>query len=279
MTLKKDTLYGVLEPGLRWLFDTVQPDGAEVDPHGEWVKADGYMFSFRPSVPGTQGPPGPTVVISAVDERSAAESGHNVFTMQDVDNVWWVLDSLEHPVVNVWNGVGNPTASFKMDGSAHPSLLAAVVRGDRNAKEAKLLQGRLPGEPPFVPFVRMDRAAVDAVELLRLHAMEARGFAELRAARDELRGMRAGAGIKVVSQGSVSNGDLRRGLAGVARGLVLDYAYGPNSRDREPLSPQDRQALDELGEKFAHEALAVFYPLVGEMALRMADALSAEVSR
>lgn len=276
--LKKDTLYGVLEPGLAWLFDTVQPPGAEVSPHGEWVKADGYLFSFRPSAPGTQGAPGPTVVISAVDERSAMESGHNVFTAQDVDNVWSVLDSLGHPVVNQWNGVGNPTASFKLEGAAHPSLSAAVARGDRNATEAKLAQGRLPGESPFTPYVRMDRAAVDKVELLRLHALEARGFAELRQAREELRRLREGHGISAVAAGSVSNGDLRRMLVCVGRNLILDYLH-EEGWDPSLATDVERAKAYASGEKFAHEALTLFYPLVGEMALRMADALSVETRR
>lgn len=121
-----------LTAGLKWLFETEQPEGAMASHHGEDVRdQDGNRrYSFVPR--GSRSNRAPVVVVNVLDkkyeERDQYRELANGLDEGEMDAVAADLEALGYTVIDRWNGsTGGETGSLALEGSAHPSLLAAVA--------------------------------------------------------------------------------------------------------------------------------------------------------
>ncbi|MEU9405556.1 hypothetical protein AB0E08_07615 [Streptomyces sp. NPDC048281] len=125
-----------LAAGLTWLFETEQPKGAMSSHLGESVRdQDGnrlYRFVPRGSGSGRV----PVVVVNVLNKKYGDRSQHseliNGLEADEMDAVAADLEALGYTVIDRWNGApGGESGSLALEGTAHPSLLAAVnLRGD-----------------------------------------------------------------------------------------------------------------------------------------------------
>jgi hypothetical protein len=126
MSARKD----ILAAGLRWLYETEQPDGAILQHHGVWVgKVDNRSFSFAASAW-----EGRAVVVAEVVkvEWKSDPLGHQVpanpLAPEELADLTAELVELGAEVLHTWNGHPAITGSLALARPAHPSLVAAVDR-------------------------------------------------------------------------------------------------------------------------------------------------------
>lgn len=120
----------VLAAGMAWLFDTEQPEDSVIQHHGSSRSAGDRIYGFCPA--GWEGRP--VVFVQVAEPRYAGpppdgEVANPLDVPGELESLEALLRDLGHPVVERWNGApGSTTASFALEGQAHPSLLAAVSR-------------------------------------------------------------------------------------------------------------------------------------------------------
>lgn len=256
----QEILRAALKAGLAWLFDTEQPVGANVD-LGVGMRADDRMVRFvHVAGDGRDVPRGPAVILETVD-RSTTGGGRPRVTLREgeMDEVAVLLAELGHPVVRTWNGKG-PSGSLQMAGQAHPSALAAL-----KARMSLPLRERGPG----VPEVRPDTTELDALELARLRAAER---AEEKVGAAAMRKLDA----FLAEQGKVVLGD--SGASEVLYTLLSDDFMEVQRRDTGFVSVADMDgeapAYRVDANRYADVAMARFFPVLGDLVLRMAHGLN-----
>jgi hypothetical protein len=118
----------VLAAGLRWLFDTEQPEGSVLEHHGVVLRAAGNrQFGFVPA--GWAGHAIVTVDVAEVRwAYGANQLPANPLRPGELEDRAALLAALGAEVVRTWNGHPSITGSLALARPAHPSLLAAVDR-------------------------------------------------------------------------------------------------------------------------------------------------------
>ncbi len=114
----------ILDAGLEWLLNTVQPSTMSICQHlGVYRATPDRSFGFIPS------PTWPIVVMQLVD---AAHDDHgtltNPLTKFDVTSLCAAIGRRGHQIRETWNGKGTHTVSVAIGGEVHPTLLDAVGR-------------------------------------------------------------------------------------------------------------------------------------------------------
>jgi hypothetical protein len=104
--------------GLRWLFDTVQPEAAMVSPGGQAIRSGHRTLRFRPV--DWQG--------HAVVEVLGAATATDLSPRAELDAFVTALDDLGEEVVASWIGRRGQVRSIALARPAHPTLQAAVTR-------------------------------------------------------------------------------------------------------------------------------------------------------
>lgn len=126
------TLAAVLDTGLGWLFDTVQPDDAHTDHHGIvlGLPEANRRYGFCPA-----GYRSRTVVIVDVAKVEWIDNGPNQLQTPanplESGELEALADELRRRGLNVhttWNGHPGVTGSVGLDRTPHPTLAAAVDR-------------------------------------------------------------------------------------------------------------------------------------------------------
>lgn len=115
---------------LTWLYDTVQPDGALVQHHGEPVGAVGNRF-ISAAAAGNAGLPVLTVSVGdrRWDDDDPDALRNPLAGPADRDRYIALVAELGHKVIGHWNWQpGGCTGSLHLQRAAHPSLLAAQAR-------------------------------------------------------------------------------------------------------------------------------------------------------
>lgn len=132
MTTTPDTLATVLDTGLGWLYDTVQPDDAHATHHGIVLRLPdaNRIYGFYPE--STLKRP---VVVADVAKVEWIDNGPNRLKTPanpiEPDELKALAVELERRgflVQDAWNGHPGITGSVGLDRPAHPTLLAAVDR-------------------------------------------------------------------------------------------------------------------------------------------------------
>jgi hypothetical protein len=118
----------VLAAGLRWLYETEQPEGALLTHHGEGMKGEGNRrFYFIPE--GADGPPVVAVEVAEIVYRMDDEGDKvpaNPLEPDELTDLASALAALGVEVARTWNGHPATTGSLGLVQPAHSSLLAAV---------------------------------------------------------------------------------------------------------------------------------------------------------
>ncbi|CAL9664270.1 hypothetical protein SUDANB1_07130 [Streptomyces sp. enrichment culture] len=126
------TLAAILDTGLGWLFDTVQPDDAHTDHHGIvlGLPEANRRYGFCPS-----GYRSRTVVVVDVAKVEWIDNGPNDLKTPANPIEAGELDALAdelrrrgYEVDTTWNGHPGVTGSVGLARTAHPTLVAAVDR-------------------------------------------------------------------------------------------------------------------------------------------------------
>ncbi|CAM5706176.1 hypothetical protein MAUB1S_11610 [Mycolicibacterium aubagnense] len=104
--------------GLRWFFDTVQPDGAMVSAGGQVIRSGRRTFRFRPV--DWQG----HAVIDIVGSAGAGDPSPRA----ELEAYAQALDDMGEDVVASWIGRRGQVRSIALARPAHPTLRAAVER-------------------------------------------------------------------------------------------------------------------------------------------------------
>ncbi|MFF7067339.1 hypothetical protein [Streptomyces pseudovenezuelae] len=126
------TLATILDTGLGWLYDTVQPDDAHASHHGIVLHLPdaNRCYGFCPS-----GYRSRTVVIVDVARVEWIDNGPNALQTPanpiekgELDALAEELRSRGYDVGDTWNGHPGVTGSVGLVRPAHPSLVAAVDR-------------------------------------------------------------------------------------------------------------------------------------------------------
>lgn len=116
----------VLLSGLRWLYDTEQPNNAILQHHGERLDSLGNRHvTFCPA-----GNAGRVVIILHVThvDVGACWPARNPLRPGELDHLADLLTDIGETVVDRWNGHPHVTGSIALARPAHPSLQAAVQR-------------------------------------------------------------------------------------------------------------------------------------------------------
>jgi hypothetical protein len=119
----------VLAAGLRWLFDTEQPDTAILQHHGLRLAADGNRtFRFIPY--GWNKHAIVVVDVTRVEQvsRGAWTEPANPLDPDELIRLSAELAGLDAEVIHTWNGHPGTSGSLALEEPAHPSLVAAVYR-------------------------------------------------------------------------------------------------------------------------------------------------------
>ncbi|MBI0300466.1 hypothetical protein JBE04_39930 [Streptomyces sp. PRKS01-29] len=125
------TRAAVLDAGLRWLYETEQPDNAHAQHHGEQLAADGNRsYSFVPV--GARSLP---VVVVDVAKVEWIDNGPNQLMTPanplepgELETLAVELERRGFTVRSTWNGHPAITGSVGLARPAHPSQVAAVER-------------------------------------------------------------------------------------------------------------------------------------------------------
>lgn len=119
----------VLAAGLRWIFDTEQPDGAMVSYHGYSRLVDDVVYGFC----GRGADDLPVVTLNRLAPIYGDDDLLNPLTSDELLPVPVLLLRLGHPANRFWNSADpaalrGDTGSFGLAQPAHPSLIAALDR-------------------------------------------------------------------------------------------------------------------------------------------------------
>lgn len=113
--------------GLRWLFDTTQPDTALQQHHGQQIGSVGNRtLRFIPS--GWNGHAIVVVDVTHVDYGQPHQPPRNPLAPGELAAFADLLDGMGEDVVATWNGHPAITGSLALARPAHPTLQAAVSR-------------------------------------------------------------------------------------------------------------------------------------------------------
>ncbi|WP_418003860.1 hypothetical protein ACNO8X_01535 [Mycobacterium sp. PDNC021] len=104
--------------GLRWMYDTAQPDGAAVSAGGQIVRSGRRTLRFRPQ--DWQG----HAVIEIVGPAAAGDPSPRA----ELEAYVQALDDMGEEVVASWIGRGGQVRSIALARPVHPTLRAAVDR-------------------------------------------------------------------------------------------------------------------------------------------------------
>ncbi|MDX2699878.1 hypothetical protein [Streptomyces ipomoeae] len=126
------TLADILDTGLGWLYDTVQPDNAHLHPRGLTLHLPeaNRRYGFCPT-----GARRPTVVSVDVLKIEWIDNGPNDLKTPanplepgELKALAADLERCGFPAQDTWNGHPGTTGSVGVARPAHPSLVAAVER-------------------------------------------------------------------------------------------------------------------------------------------------------
>jgi hypothetical protein len=124
------TLGAVLDAGLTWLYDTVQPDDAHQFHLGTSIDLPAYnrYYGFCPD----GGEHLPTVIINVGKLRFLpGRLQEHPLTPRELDDLAAELERRGFPVRATWNGFPASTGSVGLARPAHPTMVAAVERYHR----------------------------------------------------------------------------------------------------------------------------------------------------
>lgn len=100
---------------LRWAYDTEQPASLVEQHHGVGRRVGEYRYRI---IPGAD-----HCVIVMIDDVN-----FNPLIQDDVDQLSAMITELGQSPIDTWNGAGSDTVSIKIEGGAHPTLLAGIDR-------------------------------------------------------------------------------------------------------------------------------------------------------
>lgn len=163
-------LAAVLDTGLGWLYDTVQPDDAHQQHHGITIglPSANRIYGFCPA--GWSNLPVVSVEVAKVEHKLDADGDWIPANPLEPDELAALAAELERrgfPVNHTWNGHPGVTGSVGLVRPAHPTLVAAVDRYRRgcvvhpersvfcdceawNAEGARIVQPARPTVPAAV---------------------------------------------------------------------------------------------------------------------------------
>lgn len=116
----------VILSGLRWLYDTPQPDTAILQHHGQALASVGNRhLTFVPV-----GWAGRVVIVLNVTRIDVGERwpARNPLRPDELDHLADLLDGMGETVLSRWNGHPHFNGSIALARRAHPTLAAAVQR-------------------------------------------------------------------------------------------------------------------------------------------------------
>jgi hypothetical protein len=121
------TLADILTTGLRWLYETVQPDNAHQQHHGIVIghPAANRYYGFCPA--GARNLPVVSVNVAKAEYRQYGPPA-NPLDPDELDALAEELRRRGFHVDDTWNGHPGVTGSVGLARRAHPSLVAAVER-------------------------------------------------------------------------------------------------------------------------------------------------------
>lgn len=126
--VRADADRGIIAAGLKWLYETVQPDGAIIQHHGV-TRGNRYQtrrYGFCPS--GAKNLPVVSVEVAHWSRNPDTNVIGPMLEAGEMDAIGAVIIELGGPVRETWNGDGCLSGSFGLTVPAHPSLAAAVGR-------------------------------------------------------------------------------------------------------------------------------------------------------
>lgn len=124
----------VLLIGLRWMFDTPQPDTALQHHHGQQISSVGNRtLRFIPS--GWNGHAIVVVEVTHVDYGQPRQPPRNPLDPGELAAFIDLLDGMGEDVVATWNGSPATTGSLALARPAHPALQASVRRYSRGCPQ------------------------------------------------------------------------------------------------------------------------------------------------
>lgn len=134
MTLTRDA---ALTLGLHWLYETVQPDDAHAQHHGDLLGADGNrIYRFIPV--GARQLPVVVVDVAKVEWVQANPTTMEPANPLEPGELAALAEELRRrgfPVQATWNGDPGITGSVGLARPAHPSQVAAVERYHRGCPD------------------------------------------------------------------------------------------------------------------------------------------------
>lgn len=118
----------ILAAGLRWLYETVQPDGAIIDNHGVCHGNGDRTRLYHFISNGFNGLP--VVVVDVVGWKydPGADEIDQLLSSDEMAAIGEAITRLGGTILSTWNGDGCVTGSFGLSSAAHPTLSAAVTR-------------------------------------------------------------------------------------------------------------------------------------------------------
>lgn len=127
----------VLTAGLRWLYETGQPDNAHAQHHGEQLAADNNrIYRFIPV--GAANLPVVVVDVAKIEWTTDAR-GYNVaanpLEPDELERLAEEIRALGYEVGHTWNGHPATTGSVGLVRPAHPAQVAAVERYHRGCPD------------------------------------------------------------------------------------------------------------------------------------------------
>ncbi|MGW7504355.1 hypothetical protein ACWGIR_22880 [Streptomyces albidoflavus] len=116
----------VLEAGLHWFYETVQPDDALLQSAvGPYPADDGRTYKFNPVGVASK----PTIVVAlAQPQRDEQGDLINPIAPGEIKDLATLLDEMGHPVQMHWNGYPSETGSLSLQRRADTSLTATRYR-------------------------------------------------------------------------------------------------------------------------------------------------------
>jgi hypothetical protein len=121
---RREEIRDVLTTGLRWLYDTGQPDGAILQHHGSTLPFGeaNRWFGFVPAGAANL----PVVHINVGKVEWTDEGPINPLEPGELEALADEITALGFEVSHTWNGHPAVTGSVGLKRAAHPTLLAAV---------------------------------------------------------------------------------------------------------------------------------------------------------
>lgn len=121
------TLAAILDTGLGWLYDTVQPNDAHQQHHGITIghPEANRLYGFCPT--GAENLPVVSVNVARPEYRDH-EGPSNPLRPDELFDLATELEARGYTVRTTWNGHPAVTGSVSLVQPAHPTLVAAVDR-------------------------------------------------------------------------------------------------------------------------------------------------------